>query len=202
MSKRSRSGEPKGRQVLQVLEMIQNLIKGLSSEGVQRLLESREVLSAVADGRLSVRRALASLGVPVKLSGGRMLLFDFFGVRDNTSTHEVHVAYRRFGLAPATRTQCELFMAQHPDIVQSLLVRSGCTLVAAANVMVHPQRRDNDYYPAFYYSSGEIRCLTAYTDTPWGRGDRFLGFRDLPAATHMIPTISIAQLNTKVRPQA
>lgn len=202
MSKRKRLGEPKGRQVLQALEMIQNLLKGLNSEGVQRLLESREVLSAIADGRLPVRQALASLGVPVRLPRGRVLLFDFFGVRDNTSTREVRDAFRRFGLAPATKDQCELFMAQHPDIVESLLIRSDCALVAAANVMVHPQKRDNDYYPAYYYASGEIRCLTAYIDTPWGRGDRFLGFRDLPAAMQAIPTVSIAQLNTKVRPQA
>src|SRR5690348_16215511 len=128
MARKRRRNEPSGRQVIQFLQMIQNMAVGLDTAGIQRLLESREVLAAIADGRLTPKKALASLGVTVAL-GKKVVKMDFFAVRKESNDAEVLAAFERQGLRPATEKEYRAFSVQHPEVVHDLIVRSRLNFI-------------------------------------------------------------------------
>jgi len=204
--KNRRRSEPSGRQVIQIQQMFQNLLIGLDTAGVQRLLESREVLSALADGRLSPKKAMASLGVPVVI-GSKTLKMDFFSVRKESQDEEVLEAFRRQGLRPATEKEYEAFADQHAEIVHDLVVRSRLNLILMGERHRLPTRDPRDLcwgYPVYCRSrDGKIVRYEEYADCHWDKTFRFLGVRtDRQPRVSAIPSVSVRHFSPKVRPVA
>ena len=207
MARNRRRGEPSGRQIIQIQQMFQNLIIGLDTAGVQRLLEGREVLAAMADGRLTPKKALASLGLPVRVRGGRAVVMDFFGLRKDSEEWEVMEAFARQGLRPATEEEYKHFRVQHPEVIHGLLIRSRLNLLVMAKKFRQPTRNPREIcwgYPV--YSSdrdGEIVRYEEHADGAWDKSYRFLGVRlDTRPDVSVIPGVSTRFMSPKVRPSA
>lgn len=206
MGRKRRRGEPSGRQIIQAQQMFQNLLLGLDTAGVQRLLEGREVLAALADGRLAPKAALASLGLPVRVRG-RNLLLDFFGLRKDAVEEDVLAAFARQGLRPATEEEFRAFRAQHPETVHDLVVRSRLSFVVMAKKIRQLSFRPREAYwgyPVYCRSQGGgIERYEEHADTAWDKTYRFLGVR-LEARPELapIPVVSATNISPKVRPSA
>ncbi len=206
MGRNRRRSEPSGRQIIQVQQMFQNLLIGLDTAGVQRLLEGREVLAAMADGRLAPQKALASLGLPVRCRG-RNLLLDFFGLRKDALEDDVAQAFERQGMRPATEDEFKAFRAQHPETVHDLVVRRRLSFVVMAKKIRQVSFRPREAYwgyPVYCRSrDGSIERYEEHADTSWDKTYRFLGVR-LDARPEMaaIPIVSATNLSPKVRPTA
>lgn len=206
MGRKRRRDEPSGRQVIQFQQMIQNLIVGLDTAGLQRLLEAREVMSALADGRLTPQKALASMGVPVVI-GAKTVKMDFFAVRKESQDDEVLDAYRRQGLRPVTEKEYRAFADQHADIVHDVVVRSRLNLIVMGERIRMPTRDPREVcwgYPVYCRSKdGEIVRYEEYADCHWDKSFRFLGVRlDRRPKTAAIPTVSLRHASPKVMPTA
>ena len=206
MGRKRRRSEPSGRQVVQALQMFQNLIVGLDTAGVQRLLESREVLFAMADGRLTPKKAMASLGLTVAVDRKNVKM-DFFGLRKESTDEEVRETFRRQGLRPADHGEFQAFLSQHPEAVHDVVVRSRFTLVLMGEQVRIASRRPQEIYwgyPVYYRSrdGGLVRDAEC-ADTRWDKTYRFLGVRlDRRPRAAAIPTVSVSHVSPKVRPQA
>lgn len=206
MGRKRRRSEPSGRQVVQALQMFQNLIVGLDTAGVQRLLEGREVLSAIADGRLTPKKALASLGLTVRMRQ-RTIVMDFFGFRKDVCEGEVMDAFARQGLRPATEEEYKRFREQHPEVVHDLLVRSRLNLILMGKKFPLPSRnpRDDCWGYAIYNRDldGTIGRYVEYAECRWDKTYRFLGVRlDRRPKDAAIPSVSVSHVSPKVRPRA
>ena len=206
MGRKRRRSEPSGRQIIQAQQMFQNLLVGLDTAGVQRLLEGREVLAALADGRLPPKKSLASLGLPVVLDGARVKM-DFFGLRKESEDVEVLEAFRRQGLRPASDDEYQAFRAQHPETVHDIVVRSRLTLILMGERVRMASHRARDVYWGYrvYYRTGDGDIVrdAECVDSRWDKTYRFLGVRlDRRPREAAIPSVSIRHVSPKVRPQA
>jgi len=206
MARRRSSVEPSNRQTLQILSMFQNLIGSLDTVGLQRLMEAREVMSALADGRLTPKKAMASLGLTVALDG-RSVKMDFFGLRKDSDDDEVLDAFRRQGLRPVNASEYRAFETQHHDAVHDIVVRSRFTLVLMGERVRIPSHRQRDVcwgYPVLYRSrDGNIVRDAECIGGLWDKSYRFLGVRlDRRPRHAAIPTVSISHISPKVRPSA
>lgn len=207
MGRKRRRNEPGGRQIIQVQQMFQNLLVGLDTAGVQRLLESRDVLAALADGRLTPRKAMASLGLPVTLANGKTVMMDFFGMRKDANEQEILAAFRRQGMRPASVGEFRRFCEQHPEVVHDLVTRrrrSIALLAMPIRLPIHRSVRTCRGFPTFSRDpDGEIVRYDEYADGNWHKGYRFLGVRlDSRPGIAAIPGVSLQQLVPKVRPTA
>ena len=207
MGRKRRRNEPSGRQIIQAQQMFQNLLVSLDTAGVQRLLESRDVLAALADGRLTPRKAMASLGLPVTLASGKTVTMDFFGMRKDAAEHEILAAFRRQGMRAASVNEFRRFYEQHHEVVHDLVVRSRRSIALLANPVrlpIHRSVRTCRGFPTFSRSSdGEILRYDEYADGNWHKGYRFLGVRlDPRPDVAVIPGVSLQQIVPKVRPTA
>lgn len=206
MGRKRRRSEPSGRQVIQAQQMFQNLLVGLDTAGVQRLLEAREVLSALADGRLTPKKALAPLGLPVRVRQ-RTIVMDFFGFRKDVCEGEVMEAFARQGMRPATEEEYKKFREQHPEVVHGLLVRSRLNIIVMAKKYPLPSRNPRDAcwgYPIYNRDiDGTIGRYLEYAECSWDKTYRFLGVRlDTRPDVAAIPSVSVRHISPKVRPQA
>lgn len=206
MARKRRKNEPSGRQVIQFQQMIQNLIIGLDTAGLQRLLEGREVFAAMADGRLSPKKALASLGLPVRVRQ-RVIVMDFFGLRKDAEEWEVLEAFARQGLRPASEEEYKQFRGQHPEVIHGLLVRGGLNLLVMAKKFRQPSRNPRDVcwgYPVYSADrDGMIVRYEEHADGAWDKNYRFLGVRvDTRPDLAAIPGVSTSYVSPKVRPTA
>ena len=206
MGRKRRRDEPSHRQTIQAMQMFQNLISGLDTAGLQRLLEGREVMSALADGRLTPKKALASMGVPV-LVGGKTVKMDFFAVRKESPDAEVLEAFKRQGLRPATEKEYRAFAVQHADIVHDVVVRSRLNLILMGERLRLPTRDPRAVcwgYPVYCRSKdGEIIRYEEYADCHWDKTFRFLGVRlDRQPKLAAIPSVSVRHASPKVMPTA
>lgn len=207
MGRKRRRSEPSGPQVIQALQMFQNLVVSLDTAGVQRLLEGREVLAAMADGRLTPKKALASLGLPVRMPRQRTILMDFFGLRKDADEAEVLAAFKRQGLRPATEEEYKRFRQQHPEVVHDLLVRSRRNLVVMAEKFRQPTRNQREIcwgYPIYSVNrDGAIERYEESDNGAWDKTYRFLGVRiDARPEAAAVPSVSISHISPKVRPTA
>lgn len=206
MGRKRRRGEPSGRQIIQAQQMFQNLLAGLDTAGVQRLLEGREVLAAMADGRLTPKKAMASLGLPVRLRG-RTLRLDFFGLRKDAGEDDVLEAFARQGMRPATEEEFRAFRSQHPEVVHDLVIRSRLNFVIMAKKfpqMGYKPRQTYWAYPIYGRGrAGELERYEEDVESSWDKTHRFPGIRlDAQPETAAIPTVSARHLSPKVRPTA
>lgn len=206
MARKRRKNEPSGRQVIQFQQMIQNLVIGLDTAGLQRLLEGREVLAAMADGRLTPKKALASLGLPVRVRK-EVLVMDFFGLRKDAEEWEVKEAFVRQGLRPASEEEYRQFRSQHPEVLHGLLVRSHLNLLVMAKKFRQPTRNPRDVcwgYPVYSADrDGAIVRYEEHADGAWDKSYRFLGVRlDTQPSVAVIPAVSTSYVSPKVRPTA
>jgi hypothetical protein len=206
MGRRRSRSELSGRHAIQFLQMIQNLVAELDSAGVQRLMDSREVLSALADGRLTPKKAMASLGLTVVLDG-KASKMDFFGVRKDSDDDELQAAFRRQGLRPATEAEYRTFEAYHPEVIHDIVVRSRLTVVLMGERVRIASRRPQEIYwgyPVVYRSrDGRLIHDAECTDSRWDKSYRFLGVRlDRRPRDTAVPNISLRQSSPKVRPTA
>jgi hypothetical protein len=206
MARKRRRNEPSGRQIIQAQQMFQNLLVGLDTAGVQRLLEGREVLAAMADGRLSPKKALGSLGLPVKVRG-RSIVMDFFGLRKDALEDEIMAAFGRQGLRPANEEEYKRFREQHPEVIHDLLVRSRLNLIVMAKKFRQPSRNPREIYWGFpVYSRNRDGVIERYEESEGGAWDktyRFLGVRlDTRPDIAVIPSVSTSYVSPKVRPMA
>lgn len=206
MGRKRRRNEPSGRQIIQAQQMFQNLLIGLDTAGVQRLLEGREVLSALADGRLTPKKALASLGLPVRVRQ-RTVVMDFFGLRKDAVEEGVMAAFERQGLRPATEDEYRQFLAQHPEVVHDLLVRSRLNLIVMGKKIRLPSRNPREICMGFpIYSrdrDGTIVRYVEYAECTWDKSYRFLGVRlDTRPDVSLIPNVSTRYVSPKVMPTA
>lgn len=207
MGRNRRRSEPSGRQIIQIQQMFQNLLIGLDTAGVQRLLEGREVLAAMADGRLTPQKALATLGLPVRVRG-RGILFDFFGLRKDAIEEDVLEAFRRQGMRPATEEEFKAFRSQHPETAHDLLVRRRLSFVVMGGKKIRmPSRNPREVCMGFpIYSRGRdgmIERYEEYAECTWDKTYRFPGVRlDARPSVAAIPSVSATHLSPKVRPTA
>lgn len=206
MGRKRRRSEPSGRQIIQAQQMFQNLLLGLDTAGVQRLLEGREVLSALADGRLAPKKALASLGLPVRIRD-RTIVMDFFGLRKDADEEEVMDAFARQGLRPAAEDEYKQFRSQHPEVIHDLLIRSRFNLVVMAKKFRQLSRNPREIcwgVPIYCIDrDGKIERYEESVDTTWDKSYRFLGVRlDARPDVSAIPNVSVSYVSPKVRPTA
>lgn len=207
MGRKRRRNAPSGAQVIQVQQMVQDLLLGLDTAGVQRILDAREVLAAIADARLTPQKALASLGVPVTLAPDEVVTMDFFGFGKDADREDALAAFRRQGLRPATDDEYRKFADQHPEALHGLLVRSRLSMVVMGRKFRVPTRDPRQTCWGFpVYSRNRDGVIERYVETAegaWDRSHRFLGVRtDLQADLAAIPVISARHVSPKVRPQA
>lgn len=177
-------------QVLQVQQMVTGLLTDLDRASVQRLLDgSRDVLSALADGRLDQRQVLAQSGMYVKL-GRSGVLMDFIGP-GRARRDKVEDALLRHGLRPASEGEFHVFHAQYPELVQDLLHRRGLRLVLMGSqerMPTHYPREKVMCHPVYVAGPrGKILRETEHVGATWGRTCRFLGVRNLQGATVVTP---------------
>ena len=206
MARKRRRSEPSGRQIIQAQQMFQNLLIGLDTAGVQRLLEGREVLAALADGRLTPKKALAAMGLPVRVRQ-RTLIMDFIGHRKAASEEEVLESFARQGLRPATEEEFKKFWDQHPDIIHDIVIRSRYSIVVMAKKtqqMSFRPRQAYWCYPIYGRDrDGKVERYEEAADTTWDKGYRFIGVRTDPRPEiAIIPSVSLRHVSPKVRPLA
>ncbi|GEM_PF-2704208 len=207
MARKRRRNEPSGRQVIQIQQMFQNLLLGLDTAGVQRLLEGREVLAALADGRLTPKKALVSLGLPIRVRG-RAILFDFFGLRKDALEDDVLEAFERQGMRPVTEEEFKAFRSQHPETVHDLIVRRRLNfLVMGGKKIRMPTRNPREAcfgFPIYGRSrDGTIERYEEYAECTWDKTYRFPGIRlDARPTVAAIPSVSAGNISPKVRPTA
>lgn len=205
--RRSGRSEPGGRQIIQVQQMFQNLLLTLDTAGVQRILAAREVLSALADGRLTPKKALCSLGVPVALADGTIVTMDLFGLRKEVQENEALEAFERQGLRPATDEEFKSFCEHHPDAVHDLLVRGRLNMVVMGKKVRLNSRNPREVcwgYPTYSRNHDcDIQRYVECVDCTWDKSYRFLGVRiDTDPGISVVPMVSARHLSPKVRPSA